>query len=157
MRPTPLGLGSGDCLRTVAKDQPFQKKRHKMETLKPTQTLEQHIRQAGITTGSRKLEMIKLALALRGTPPLRSQEGAMDPIVHVKLFDPCTSWTWLILEWNQDTEAFGVIVGHEAEFGYIDLNELSSVPGALGIGIEVDVSFLPQPLSRVAKDLSFHK
>jgi hypothetical protein len=119
-----------------------------MKTLKPTETLDRHIRQNGITTGPRKLEIFKRALALRGTPAMHSQENTEDPTVFVKLFDPAGSWSWLISEWDLDCTAFGLIIGQDQEFGYVDLAELSEVPGALGIGIEVDVWFLPQPLSK---------
>ena len=119
-----------------------------MITLKPTETLEPHIRQNGITTGPRKLEIYKRALALRNTPALYSQANTEDPTVFVKLFDPAGSWSWLLTEWDGNSEAFGMTIGHEKEFGYVDLVELSEIPGALGIGIEVDVWFLPQPLSQ---------
>src|ERR1035441_6854776 len=100
-----------------------------METLKPTETLERHISQKGITIGPQKLEIFKRALALRGTWVIHSQENTEDPTVFVKLSTP-----------DQDQE-----------FGYVDLAELSEVPGALGIGIEVDVWFLPQPLSEAIR------
>ena len=59
-----------------------------METLKPTETLERHISQKGITIGPQKLEIFKRALALRGTWVIHSQENTEDPTVFVKLFDP---------------------------------------------------------------------
>ena len=119
-----------------------------MKTIKPTETLERHVRQAGITTGPPKLELFRRALALRATPPVGAQENAKDSTVFVKLFDPCGPCTWFLLEWDGHAEAFGFVIGHEKEFGYIDLAELAEVPGALGIGIEIDIWFLPQPLSQ---------
>jgi hypothetical protein len=123
-----------------------------MEKLLPTETLEKHIQQAGVTTGPRKLHLFKLALALRGTPELYSQENADDPTVYVKLFDPCGAWTWFIFEWDSNLVAFGMTIGNEKELGYIDLAELAEVPGALGIGMEVDVWFKPQRLTQAIKD-----
>jgi Protein of unknown function (DUF2958) len=121
--------------------------------LAPTETLDRHIPQTGITTGPKKLALIQRALRLRSTPPLRSQEQLDDPTVYVKLFDPCGLWAWLITEWDSRGLAFGVTLGHEKESGYIDLAELSEVSGALGIGMEIDVWFLPQPLSHAVKRL----
>jgi hypothetical protein len=120
----------------------------------PNESLERYIDQAGVTTGPRKLAVLKLALRLRNTPGIRAQENAEDPMVHVKVFDPCGMWTWFVLEWDGASAAFGVSIGPEKELGYVDLVELSEVPGALGIGLEVDVWFKPQPLSRALEGLA---
>ena len=42
---------------------------------------------------------------------------------------------------------FGLVNGHEAEVGYIDLNELANARGRMGIGIEIDMHFKPQTLA----------
>lgn len=54
-----------------------------MKPPSPTETLEHHINQAGVTTGPRKLEIFKLALALRRTPNLYSQEHKNNPTAYV--------------------------------------------------------------------------
>jgi hypothetical protein len=105
-----------------------------------------HIRQIGVATGPRKLSILKRALALRGTPELRSQEQAADPMVFVKLFDPTSVWTFFVTEWDGDDTIFGFCIGMVSEFGYASLSEIASVPGALGIGLEIDVWFLPERL-----------
>ena len=108
-----------------------------MPTLLPTETLERHINQNGVLPGPQKLAQFKQALTLRGTPLLYSQEDKGDEaIAQIKLFDPCGSWTWFIIEWDGADEAFGLVFGDCCEFGYIPLPELASVPGALGIGLE---------------------
>ena len=123
-----------------------------MPTLLPTETLERHINQNGVLPGPEKLAQFKQALALRGTPGLYSQEDKGDnAIAYVKLFDPSGSWTWFISEWDGGEEAFGLVFGDCCELGYIPLSELAFVPGALGIGMEIDVWFRPTTLREIRK------
>jgi hypothetical protein len=118
-----------------------------MPKLSPTETLEHHIDQNGVVPGPRKLAQFKEALTLRDTPALYAQEGKSEnTIVYIKIFDPSGSWTWFITEWDGVDQAFGLVRGHCDELGYFSLAELASVPGALGIGLEIDVHFLPQTL-----------
>lgn len=82
-------------------------------------------------------------------PPLMSQDGkGMEATVHIKLFNPCGSQTWWITELDPKTgEAFGYVTGMaEDEWGSVDLHELASVSGPLGIGIERDLHFTPTTL-----------
>ena len=44
-------------------------------------------------------------------------------------------------------ECFGLVDGHEREFGYFSLPELESVKGPLGLPIERDRFFDPTPIS----------
>jgi hypothetical protein len=56
-------------------------------------------------------------------PPLYSQEeqGANANAV-VKFFTPWTGWTWYASEYDPEKRLFfGVVVGHEREFGYFSL------------------------------------
>lgn len=116
-------------------------------TISPNETLDRHINQNGVWPGTKKLEQFKQALALRGTPPLYSQDGkGKNATVYVKIFDPCGSWTWYITEWDGTSIAFGLVNGFEKELGYIDLAELATTRGAMGIGLEIDVWFKPQTL-----------
>lgn len=92
-------------------------------------------------------------------PKLYSQEHVKDPIVHVKFFDPAGSATWFITEggWERDENGnpedfimFGYVTGMvEDELGYVSMNELQSVKGPLGLGIERDLYWTPKPLSEV--------
>lgn len=88
-----------------------------------------------------------------GLPRLGTQEHAGDPIVHVKLFTPYSSWTWLLLEHDpQDGTAFAYAYDatypQGAELGYIDVAELQAMRTRWGgQQVERDVSFLPCPLS----------
>lgn len=73
------------------------------------------------------------------------QEGLEDnAIAHIKLFTADSNWTWYLTEVDRETgEAFGYVVGPEAELGYIDLNELSVLRGRMGLPVERDLYFAP--------------
>ena len=123
-----------------------------------TETLDRLINQNGVRPGARKLQQFKQALTLRGTPKLCAQDGKGDnAIAYVKIFDPCGSWTWYLTEWDGvGDETFGLVNGFELEWGYISLNELANVAGARGIGLEIDVWFLPKTMreARTAEGLT---
>lgn len=105
------------------------------------------IYQNGIRPGAVKLAQFKEALKARQTPVLYSQEDkGMNVLATVKLFDPSSSWTWYVSEWDGDKCAFGLVDGDEAELGYIDLESLANNRGRLGIGIEIDMHWTPRPL-----------
>lgn len=85
-------------------------------------------------------------------PPLGGTEGVDDPVVVCKFFDPCGSWTWFVIEASRegdDVIFFGLVHGFEKEFGTFSLNELESVKGKFGLGIERDLHWKPVPLSKV--------
>jgi hypothetical protein len=83
-------------------------------------------------------------------PSLYATENVADPLVHVKWFTPDSSWTWYVTEYDPaERLAFGLAVGHEEELGYISLDELESVRGPLGLRVERDLWFTPQPLSQI--------
>ena len=82
-------------------------------------------------------------------PPLYSTQDIEDPIAQVKFFSPTSSWTWYITEYNPEDRLFyGLVYGQEREWGYISLDELESVKGPFGIGIERDLHFKPCPISK---------
>ena len=112
--------------------------------------------QNGVKPGPKKLGQFREVLELTGTPKLYAQDGkGEEALVHVKLFDPTGSWTWFITEFDPaENTAFGLVNGHEAEVGYIDLNELANVRGRMGIGIEIDMHFKPQTLAACRESLA---
>jgi hypothetical protein len=55
------------------------------------------------------------------------------------------------MEYDGEDLLFGLVVGHEAEFGYISLAELQSVTGPLGLRIERDLWFQPTPVRELAE------
>lgn len=86
------------------------------------------------------MKLITKAIA-RKLPPLGSQDGkdATEVKVPLKLFDPTGSWTWYLTEFDPVQRLFfGFVVGLEEELGYVSLDELESVRGRFGIGLERD-------------------
>ena len=87
-------------------------------------------------------------------PPLYSQDGkGLEAIAYVKFFDPCGSWNWYVTEFDGEDTFFGLVCGFENELGYFSLSELESVKGKLGIGIERDLYFDPQPLKNFHNEI----
>ena len=84
-------------------------------------------------------------------PPLYSQDGNPDAPVVVKLFDPCSNWTWYATEYDPEHGFFfGFVVGHEEELGYFSLGELKDVRNRLGLPLERDLHWdSSTPLSKV--------
>ena len=86
-------------------------------------------------------------------PPLYSTENIKDPLIQCKFFTPDSSWSWYVLEFDKTNEIFfGYVCGLENELGYFSLQELESVKGQLGLGIERDTSFKPTKLSVIKKE-----
>lgn len=104
--------------------------------------------QNGVKPGAQKLAQFIAAMNVAKVPALMSQDGKGNgAIAHVKLFDPCGSWSWFISEFDEKTgEAFGIVCGFERELGYISLEELANIKGKTGIGIELDMHWTPRPL-----------
>lgn len=101
-------------------------------------------------------------------PPLYSQEAlGLNAQALVKFFTPDSNWTWYASEASallkDDTYAalkdlaaddpriasiqfFGLVSGFEVELGYFTLEELEAIRGPLGLPVELDRWFSPQPL-----------
>jgi len=96
-------------------------------------------------------------------PPLYSQDGkGGKAVAYVKYFTPSSSWTWLVLEGEPvldesqnevDYKFFGLVFGHEREFGYFPLSELEEVRGPMGLPIERDLYFQPKKLKEIAPEM----
>ena len=106
-----------------------------------------HIKQSGITYGPQKLALMQQACRLMGMPlssgNLNAEGEAVCSLLRVKLFDPCSRWTWYIQDWDGEDICFGWVTGFENEWGNFSLKELSEIEGPLSIGIEIDVHFRP--------------
>lgn len=100
-------------------------------------------------TVRQKLPAYRYIRPADGLPELYANETIADPIARVKLFTPDSSWTWYLTEFDGESTAFGLVIGHETELGYIDLDELSAARGPLRLPIERDIHFTPAPLSTV--------
>jgi hypothetical protein len=76
--------------------------------------------------------------------------GAESPLVHAKFFTPDAQWTWFVLEYDPaERLCFGLVCGQVEELGYFSLDELRAVRGPLGLRIERDLWWRPEPLSQV--------
>ncbi len=97
--------------------------------------------------------MVLIPKEIRDTiPKLYETEDQKDPLVYCKLF--LDGWTWLILEMSIDDDVcFGYVISPfcNGELGYFLLAEIQEVKGSLGIGVERDLHFKPQPLSQLKK------
>jgi len=99
-------------------------------------------------------------------PKLYEQDGkGEDSIAYVKFFDPSGSWTWFATEGQPDLDDdgkeidftfYGLVYGFEKEFGYFSLNELQTVKGRFGLGIERDLHFKPKPLKECSDPCGIH-
>lgn len=80
----------------------------------------------------------------RNLPALYSTENVPegDKKVAVKFFCPWSSWTWYAVEGEEQEDGdwlfFGLVDGHEKEWGYFVLSELESLRGPWGLRIERD-------------------
>ena len=81
-------------------------------------------------------------------PALYSQEEQGENAIAIaKFFTPRTSWTWYASEYDPEQRlCFGVVVGHEREFGYFSIEELEKIKGPGGLTIERDLYWKPKPL-----------
>lgn len=50
-----------------------------------------------------------------------------DKVALVKLYAPGTYWEWYVVEYDREDICFGLVKGHEVEFGYFSIKELESI------------------------------
>jgi|TARA_R100001530_G_scaffold45791_1_gene34436 hypothetical protein len=92
-----------------------------------------------LLTKAQKAKMIK---------NYKNQDGTKEFKAVVKLFNPTGQGSWYLSELNPDTNvAFGLCKISDEEFGYVDLNELTSFKGQMGLSIERDRWFIPTNFS----------
>lgn len=82
---------------------------------------------------------------------LGTQEALGDAaIVPCKFFTPDSGWTWWPISFDDETRTFfGLVQGHEVEFGYFSLEELETVTGPLGLHVERDLSWKERTIGEV--------
>jgi hypothetical protein len=79
-----------------------------------------------------------------------SQENVNDPIVIAKFFNPSGIGYWFATEYNpEDKIFFGYVSLLYNEWGSFALRELEEYCGPFGLGIERDLHFQPQPISKI--------
>jgi hypothetical protein len=86
-------------------------------------------------------------------PALNTQENEEDPICMVKYFNPVGRGYWFGIEYDPSQRLFFGYVSlfgdYNDELGYFSLDELESIHGIGGLGIERDLSFEPTKLSEI--------
>ena len=99
-------------------------------------------------------ELEKLLPAVGST----EQVSIDDKMIVAKFFNPTGAQTWLAAEYDpENREFFGPVwmfpdVGWE--WGYFSLDELQSVKGRFGLGIERDLHFRPAKFSEVRAEMA---
>ena len=82
-----------------------------------------------------------------------SQEEVKDPLVIAKFFNPTGAGTWLATEYETDSKMFfgfvSIFGDYNDEWGYFSLDELERYVGKFGLGIERDLHFEEQRMSKV--------
>jgi hypothetical protein len=93
-------------------------------------------------------------------PNLYETDGQGDKaIIQAKLFTPDSSFTWYILEMDQESgDCFGIVTSNlnynQPEYGYFNINELKDVRGQLGLPVERDLWFGKKTVGEMKKDLN---
>ena len=81
------------------------------------------------------------------------QEDSKDPLVIAKFFNPAGAGTWYATEYDPiDKMFFGYVSifgDWNDEWGSFSLVELEEYQGKFGLGIERDLYFEEQPISKV--------
>ena len=100
------------------------------------------------------MQLLTKALERRFARIGRQEDRGDDAIVVAKFFTPDSSWTWFATEFDPATrECFGLVEGHEVEFGYFSLDELESVTGPLGLHIERDLYWTEKTIRAVRESI----
>lgn len=77
-------------------------------------------------------------------------EPLEDKIAVAKFFHPATNWTWYVIEYDGQDLCWGLVDGHETEFGYFSVSELSKAVGPFGLRVERDIFFRPTRVQELA-------
>ncbi len=63
-----------------------------------------------------------------------------EKMAYAKYFHPASNWAWYAIEYDGSDTCFGLVVGHDTEFGYFSIKELSETLG-FGLPVERDMYF----------------
>ena len=61
-----------------------------------------------------------------------------------KFFTPHSNWTWYPFSMDEDGYCFGLVSGHEVEYGMFHRSELEEYVGPMGLRIERDLHWTPE-------------
>ena len=83
-------------------------------------------------------------------------EGSdMEQMVVAKFFNPVGSWTWYLMNMEENNDyCWGIVDGFAVEMGSFSMKELQDTKLQFGLGIERDTSFKPVPASELWKELN---
>jgi hypothetical protein len=73
-----------------------------------------------------------------------------DKVAVAKFFHPVSDWTWYLIEFDGMDACWGLVSGHESEFGYFSLSEIGQLIGPMGLRVERDIYFKPTALKDLA-------
>jgi N12 class adenine-specific DNA methylase len=82
-------------------------------------------------------------------PGIGETEKDDNPQAVLKFFTPDANWSWYVTEYDSHDLCFGLVEGMETEWGYFSLSEISATKGPLGLKIERDKWFAPQPVKQL--------
>jgi hypothetical protein len=87
-----------------------------------------------------------------------SQESEKDPIIIAKYFNPMGQGNWYATEYDPKTKIFfgyvSIFGDWNDEWGSFSLEELESVKGPFGLGIERDLYFREKRASEVIEKVT---
>lgn len=66
-----------------------------------------------------------------------------EKLAMVKFFHPASNWTWYVIEYDGEDTCWGLVEGHEIEFGFFSLSEISQPLGQYQLAAEQDKWFQP--------------
>lgn len=97
-------------------------------------------------------------------PKLGVTSNQAAPVAVVKFFDPTGSWTWFVIEGQEQEDGdwlfYGLVHGFEKELGYFRLSELEHCKdgqtGLKALLIERDLYWQPKTLQEIAPELFTH-
>ncbi len=85
--------------------------------------------------------------------PLDSQKHVEDPLVIAKLFDPCTSATWYLTEYDPvEKRALSFVIGTDKDnWGYVYFDDIEYFERLNKFSLEMDLHFKQKRLSKFIK------
>jgi hypothetical protein len=104
-----------------------------------------------LTPGLNPFQAPLLDEAIRARlPKLRATEAqGFEAIAQVAFTSPDSGWCWYATEFDGEDICFGLVVGYEVEYGNFTLSELARTRGPLGLPVERDQQFKPQPVGEI--------
>jgi len=69
-----------------------------------------------------------------------------NSMAQVKWYTPDSTWSWFVIEYDPlERLAFGMVHDFQKELGYFTVEDIEEIRGPLGLKVERDLWFTPQP------------